>query len=90
MKLLAKPVQRIHQPGNGTRYDLWFSEVAEGKIMVSWAYRGGSGGTFMIVNSPVHPSYVEEKMNICNADAEPISLIINNQLDNLLKQGFFE
>lgn len=62
-----RPVQRIHQHGNGTRYDLWFSGVAKGKMMVSWAFRGGSGGTFMIVNSPVHPSYVEEKMNICNA-----------------------
>ena len=90
MKSLAKSVQRIHQPGNGTRYDLWFSEVADGKMMVSWAYRGGSGGSFMIVTGPVVSCYVEEKMNLCKADAEPLSLIINNQLDHLLKQGCFE
>jgi len=56
------------QPGNGTRYDLYYSKTGS-RAFVSWMRRGGAGGTAMAFTHYLHYSYIMEKMEINTADA---------------------
>ncbi len=56
------------QPGNGTRYDLYYGKSGP-KAFVSWMRRGGSGGTAMAFTHYLHYSYAMEKLEINIADA---------------------
>ena len=56
------------QPGNGTRYDLYYSKTGD-RGFISWMRRGGAGGTAMSFSHFLHYTYVMEKMEIGIADA---------------------
>ena len=56
------------QPGNGTRYDLYYSRKGD-RGFISWMRRGGAGGTAMTFTHYLHYSYIMEKMEINIADA---------------------
>ena len=82
--------RKFYEPGNGTRYDLIWGWVPgyNGKghvLMVTWMKRGGSGGsggTTMVVGagSFAHESYVSEKMDVGQADAQVLAAFINEKL----------
>ncbi len=57
------------EPGNGSRYDLFFGK-AQGKYLLAWMRSGGSGGmAFAFSGDYVHHTYLEEKMKLNSADA---------------------
>lgn len=55
------------QPGNGTRYDLYYGPAGK-KTFVSWMKNAG-GGVSMVFTDYLHYSYLMEKMNVGIADA---------------------
>lgn len=59
------------QPGNGTRYDLLYGKCGD-YYMIGWANRHGAGGTFMMFSHFLHYSYLAEKMNVNESDADGI------------------
>lgn len=63
----------IWEPGNGTRYELFYGRV-ENTTLITWMRRGGSGGMAMAFshNSYVHYTYLSEKMDVNAADAAGI------------------
>ena len=58
------------EPGNGSRYDLFFGE-AQGRYLLAWMRSGGSGGMAFAFSGGdyIHHTYLEEKMNLNSADA---------------------
>jgi len=57
------------QPGNGTRYDLFYGTTAKDRAFVSWMLYGGAGGKSMAFSSYLHYTYVMEKMQVGISDA---------------------
>ncbi len=56
------------QPGNGTRYDLYYGAAGK-RTFVSWMRLGGAGGISMVFTDYLHYTYMMEKMQINIADA---------------------
>ena len=56
------------QPGNGTRYDLYYGPAGK-RTFVSWMRFGGAGGISMVFDSYLHYTYMMEKMQINISDA---------------------
>ena len=81
--------RHIHQPGNGTRYDLLFgkykyldyykSEITY--FFVTWLNKSGVGGTTFSfpIDSQVHFSYFQEKTGLNEADSAAILGFLENQ-----------
>ena len=61
------------EPGNGTRYELFYGRVKNTNL-IPWMRRGGSGGRAMAFSegSFLHYTYVAEKMDVNAADAAGI------------------
>ena len=76
--------RQFYEPGNGTRYDIiygnapGYSEDSSDVFLLTWMLRGGSGGSTIAVNSFTHWTYVQEKMNVQEADAKALAEFINN------------
>jgi len=56
----------IHEPGNGTRYDLLYQEEPDGYIFLAWMHRGGSGGSCIRIRCGIEATYMMEKMRLSN------------------------
>ena len=71
------------EPGNGTRYDLLFGEVAPGDgYLLVWLHRGGSGGSAFRFDGDafVAAGYLAEKMSLrYGGDALALCAFLNEQ-----------
>jgi hypothetical protein len=57
------------QPGTRARYDLFFGEVGDTRLL-AWMKGGGCGVAFAFSkDSYIHHTYIEEKMDVNSADA---------------------
>ena len=75
------------EPGNGTRYDLVFGKVGDNNIL-SWMRLGGSGGKTIVWDGFLHHTYIQEKMDLNEADAHGILSFLEIQgLEVGLPQG---
>ena len=76
--------RQIWCPGNGTRYDLYYSETEDNptKLFISWMRYGGSGGYSFAFrpDTHVHYTYIMEKMGLGEGDAAGILSFISKQL----------
>ena len=75
--------RQFYEPGNGTRYDIIYGNVPgyanDSEVFVlTWMLRGGSGGSTIAVTSFTHWTYVQEKMNVQEADAKALAEFINS------------
>ncbi len=68
----------IYQPGNNTRYDLYLGKTEDNRWLISWMYRGGSGGKSFAFTDHVHYTYLEEKLEVNHADAAAILAFIRD------------
>lgn len=75
-------------PGNGARYNLYFSKFSasdddhetSSRYMLVWLRNGDRGGpAFMGTNDPLHYSYLMEKMGVNVNDAIPLLRFIKSQ-----------
>lgn len=64
------------QPGNGTRYDLFYGTTNRNRTLVSWMFRGGAGGKTLLFDGYLHYTYIMEKMDIRIADAVGILMFL--------------
>ena len=64
------------QPGNGTRYDLFYGTTGKNRTLISWMHRGGAGGTTMVFDGFLHYTYIMEKMNVRISDAAGILMFL--------------
>ena len=69
------------EPGNATRYDLYFGEVSPRWYLLCWMRFGGSGGSAFCFakGSRVHYGYLMEKMEIKEGDADGILAFLETQ-----------
>ena len=70
----------IWEPGNSTRYDLFYHAPprAEDKCLLVWLHKGGSGGTAIMFDGFLHHTYIEEKMGINSTDAAALLLFLEH------------
>lgn len=64
------------QPGNGTRYDLFYGPTAKPRYLVSWMKYGGAGGVSLAFSDYLHYSYLMEKMGVNISDAVGILMFL--------------
>jgi len=79
--------REFYEPGNGTRYDIIWGWAPgynnkDHVFMLTWMRSGGSGGVSIVVGpgSFAHWTYVSEKMDVGQADAEVLAAFINEKL----------
>ena len=84
----------IHEPGNATRYDLYYGPANSSglKYILVWALRGGSGGQAFVFDRDgvVSADYLMEKMALSSiADAAALLAFLSEQgVSVVMPQGF--
>ena len=64
------------QPGNGTRYDLFYGKTSKETGFISWMKFGGASGVSMAFTHYLHYTYIMEKMQISITDAVGILMFL--------------
>ena len=69
------------QPGNATRYDLLYGRLPDGRLLLCWLSKGGSGGTAFRFHpdSFIASDYLSEKMGCNEADADALTAFLRSK-----------